>query len=272
MNAKIETRPALPESIPGDDTISPESGRNGTKPRVQSVARASTILFCIAESEAGLSAAEVREKTGLPTQATYHLLQTLQAIGLLRRSTQNNYVLGLRVGELIDGFQKHFSCPDEMRAMVKRIAERTGETCYASGWFDDDLVSLAVETGWNPVHASAGTKHLSGSIHARASGKLLLALSSPETQDEFFATHELAALTEHTLTTEAALRGEFCEIVDQGFALDREEYAVGLTCLAVPVRLAGVTYALCVSAPTERMKKQVDQLRAQIEQEISLLR
>lgn len=268
MIAKIEPEQ---NSKLGKDAMLNESTSQASKPRVQSVARASKILFSVADSESGLSAAQIRKITGLPTQATYHLLQSLQALGLLRRSSENRYLLGLRVGELIDGFRNHFSCPDELRALVKKIADKTGETCYASGWFDDDLVTLAAEAGWNPVHASAGPKLLSGSIHARASGKLLLALADPQARDAFFASHDLPALTENTLTTEKALREEFETILDQGFAVDREEYVVGLTCVAVPLRLAGTNFAICISAPTERMKKHFDDLKLQITQEIETL-
>lgn len=242
-----------------------ERAKDGTtpaKPRVQSVARAAKILMCIAESEAGMSAAEVREATGLPTQATYHLLQTLQAVALLRRGTDNNYVLGLRVGDLIDAFRKHFSCPDELRSIVRRVADRTGETSYASGWYDGDLVSLAVETGTNPIHASIGQKHIGGFIHARASGKLLLALSGAASQEAFFAANDLARLTKNTLTTREQLMAEFVDILELGYAVDREEYAPGLTCVAIPVRLAGDTYALCVSGPSERMNRDLQKVRA----------
>lgn len=268
MNANTGSSIAAPPT--GSDAKG-GAGKAPEKPRVQSVARASAILSCVADSDFGLSAAEIRVRTGLPMQATYHLLQSLQVTGLLRRSTQNKYVLGLRVGDLIDGFRKHFSCPDELRAMVKRIAESTGETCYVSGWFDDDLVTLAIEAGWNPVQASGGMKHLSGFIHARASGKLLLSLSPPDVQDAFFAAHTLAPLTKNTLTTEAQLRHEFQDILNAGYALDREEFAIGLTCLALPLRLAGTTYAVCVSAPTERMNTQFETIRGLIEQETTRL-
>ncbi len=264
---------------PLEDTAEPKpslAGRPGkdepaaAKPRVQSVARAAKILMCIADSEAGMSAAEVREATGLPTQATYHLLQTLQAVSLLRRGTDNNYVLGLRVGDLIDGFRKHFSCPDELRSIVRRIADKTGETSYASGWYDGDLVSLAVETGTNPIHASIGKKHLGGFIHARASGKLLLAMSDTASQENFFAANELESLTENTLTTKEQLMSEFRNIREAGYALDREEYSLGLTCLAIPVRLAGDTYAVCVSGPTARMNRNFDKIKSTVETEVSL--
>lgn len=258
--------------VPGRPDAEGKADAAPVKPRVQSVARAARILFCIAESEAGMSAAEVREATGLPTQATYHLLQTLQAISLLRRGSDNNYVLGLRVGDLIDGFRKHFSCPDELRSIVKRVADRTGETSYASGWYDGDLVSLAVENGSNPIHASIGQKHLGGFIHARASGKLLLALSDAAARTAFFEQNDLPPLTENTLTTKDQLMAEFDEIRREGYALDREEYALGLTCLAVPVRLAGDTYALCVSGPTPRMQKDFRKIREIVQKEISLSR
>ncbi|WP_458793002.1 IclR family transcriptional regulator [Yoonia sp. MH D7] len=246
--------------------------RTSTKPRVQSVSRAASILFCVAESRIGLKASEIRQITGLPTQATYHLLQSLEVIGLLRRSAENNYVLGLRVGDLIDGFRNHFSCPAALRELVEKVATKTGETSYVSGWFDGDLVTLAVEAGSNPVHAAVGARYLGGYVHARAAGKLLLALSPEANRAEFFASCDFESLTEHTLRSEAALRTEFTEILNQGYALDREEYSIGLTCLAVPIRLAGDTYALCVSAPTQRMKEHFKLIKEQIEHEVAVLR
>ncbi|WP_165814439.1 IclR family transcriptional regulator [Pararhodobacter oceanensis] len=256
----------LPENV----AVETEKTRN--KPRVQSVSRAASILFCVAESPSGLKAAEIRERTGLPTQATYHLLQSLEVIGLLRRSAEHNYVLGLRVGDLIDGFREHFSCPEELRSLVRRIARRSGETSYASGWFDGDLVSLHLALGSHPVRAAVASRHLGGHVHARASGKLLLALSDEASRAAFFSSCDFEPLTEHTLTSEAALRREFEEILRDGYAVDREEYAIGLTCLAVPVSLGGDTYAICVSVHTQRMAERFDEVKEIIADEISKLR
>ncbi len=263
-----ETSPTRPSDWRLDGDVRPARARTATLPRVQSIGRAASILFAIAESQSGLTAAQVRERTGLPRQATYHILQSLQVLGLLRRSADNAYVLGLRVGDLMDGFKRQISCPEELRRLVGRIAYRTGETSYASGWYDGDLVTLVVESGTNAVLASPGTRHLSGYVHARASGKLLLALSNEATKQAYFAENKLGKLTENTLNDEPSLRSEFDEILRQGYALDREEYALGLQCLAVPVKISDEVFALCVSAPSERFAQTLDSIKFSVFEEI----
>jgi len=231
------------------------------KPRVQSVARAMSILFAVAESHEGLTVSDIRRRTGLPLQATYHLLHTLQSLGLLRRGKENKFVLGLRIGDLLDGFNAQFSCPDELRALVKKVAERSGETSYVSGWLDGDLITLAVETGTNPIQASGASRRHGGAVHARASGKLLLAIASEEEREKFIRTCKFTPRTANTVANADALRREIRKIQSDGYALDNEEYAEGLCCLAMPFRIAGQNYAVCVSAPSERFTANFSQLR-----------
>lgn len=238
------------------------------KPRVQSVARASSILFSIAASENGLTVSEIRKRTELPQQATYHLLHTLTEVGLVRRGGQGTYVLGLRVGSLIDGYKRSISYSEELQKIVRRVAQNTGETSYVSGWVDADIVTIAVELGSNVVHASGDGKYLGGLMHARAAGKLLIAMSDEQVRRDFFAENSLEPLTDNTLTTEGELRDEFEDILKLGYALDREEYTIGLSCLAVPLRFSGGIYALCVSGPTERIKENLHTVLDQLNDEV----
>lgn len=241
------------EPLDGERIGAEEADEQQPKPRVQSVARAMSILFAVAQSRDGLGVSEIRRRTGLPLQATYHLLHTLQALGLLRRGMENRFLLGLHVGDLIDGFNMQFSCPDELRGLVKKIAEKSGETSYVSGWLDGDLITLAVEAGTNPIQASGGaSRRRGGDIHARASGKLLLAIASEDEREKFIRTCKFVPRTANTIPNAEAFRREIRKIQSDGYALDDEEYAEGLRCVAVPFRIAGENYAVCVSAPSDR--------------------
>lgn len=253
---------SLEEALNGERVAADDDGPEGQpKPRVQSVARAMSILFAIAQSRDGINVSEIRRRTGLPLQATYHLLHTLQSLGLLRRGMENRFVLGLRVGDLIDGFNMQFSCPEELRTLVKKIAEKSGETSYVSGWLDGDLITLAVETGTNPILASGGaSRRHGGDIHARASGKLLLAITSEDEREKFIRACKFLPRTANTITNAEAFRREIRTIQSDGYALDDEEYAEGLRCVAVPFRIAGVNYAVCVSAPSERFTANFQQI------------
>jgi DNA-binding IclR family transcriptional regulator len=69
--------------------------------------------------------------------------------------------------------------------------------------------------------------------NAIAAGKLLLAYREPW-RDAVLAA-PLTAVTERTLTDAAALRADLVRVRDRGYALEDEEYRVGVRALAVPV-------------------------------------
>src|SRR5690242_11264629 len=109
------------------------------RPRVQSAARAVGILVEIAKSDNGLTTKEISERVGIGRQATYHLLHTLVETGMLTRADRSHYVLGLRVGTLAEGFARQLEPSEHLAPMVRDLAQRSGETSYASGWWADEI-------------------------------------------------------------------------------------------------------------------------------------
>ncbi|QIB65782.1 IclR family transcriptional regulator [Kineobactrum salinum] len=237
------------------DTETPGSAKGGQEPRVQSVARAVKILMAVAQSENGLKTIEISRKANLPKQATYHLVHTLMTSGMLTHNEQGLHVLGLRIGTLAEAFRRHLSPPQHLTPFVRKIANETGETAYATGWWAGEIVNLTTWRGSNPIQASEVTHGSYIDAHARASGKLLLAFADEETRSHYLAEHALPARTSQTITELSQLHEEFQLIREQGYAVDREEYTIGLHCLAVPIDAGASPYALTISAPTERFKQ-----------------
>jgi IclR family transcriptional regulator, acetate operon repressor len=227
-------------------------------PRVQSVDRAMRILFAVAQSKDGLKAAEVVAATGLPRQACYHLLHTLVATGILTRSGPGKYVLGLRVGTLIEGFKRQLAPPEHLAPVVRRIAEETGETAYASGWWDGEIVTLVTARGTSSVQAIEVSHGTYFDAHARASGKLLLAYSTEQVRTDYLSSHRLSPRTRKTITTLPKLYEEFERIRAAGYATDLEEFSNGLCCLAVGIGGGTQPFALTMSAPTDRFEQKFE--------------
>jgi IclR family transcriptional regulator, acetate operon repressor len=227
-------------------------------PRVQSVDRAMRILFAVAQSKDGLKAAEVVAATGLPRQACYHILHTLVASGALTRSGPGRYVLGLRIGSLIEGFKRQLAPPEYLAPVVRRIAEETGETAYASGWWDGEIVTLVTARGTNSVQAMEVTHGTYFDAHARASGKLLLAYSTEQVRTDYLSTHRLTPRTKNTITTLPKLYEAFAGVREMGHATDLEEFSLGLCCLAVGIGGGTQPFALTMSAPTERFRERFE--------------
>ena len=230
----------------------PSVASERARPRVQSVARAAAILVAVGESESGLTTKQISDRVEINRQTAYHLIHTLTGAGLLTRNERGLYVLGLRVGTLAEGFRRHLAPPERLAAFVRRIASETGETAYAAGWVEGEVVTLSVVRGQNAVQASAVPQGLAADGHARASGKLLLAHATEDVRNDYFDRHPLTPRTPYTITSRERLEGEFDEIRRQGYATDREEFTLGLCCLAVPLDDGGAPYTFGVSAPAER--------------------
>ena len=229
------------------------------KPRVQTAARTVAILQAVGRAGGdGITAKQLSEELGLPRQVVYHLVHTLVQVKMLRRARGTNLVLGIGVAALAHGFHMQMSSSGFLARCAKAAADATGETAYVSGWLDGEIVVLATARGSAPIQAAEVPQGTTGFAHARASGKLLLAMCPADETDAYLASHRLQSRTANTITRAAALRAELDAIRACGVGYDREEFAVGLSCMAVPLGAAPSSFVLGVSAPTQRFRDHHD--------------
>lgn len=224
------------------------------KPRIQSAVRTVAILLAVADSPNGLRAKEIMDKLGLSRQVTYHLIHTMHGTGIIRKNDSNKYVLGLAAVSIAEGFHRQLVPPEHLARRVRSIVAATGETAYASGWVDGEIVALATARGESPVGAAQVPQGYSGYAHARAAGKLLLAMVDSGVRESYLATHPLEARTAKTITDPDDLMRELERIRSKGYALDNEEFYEGLQCLSVPVEGLGDRFVLGISVPKQRFK------------------
>lgn len=247
-------RSAITSGVGKDESTS----EVGEKMRVQSVARAVKILLTVAQSPNGIKAVDIGRSAGLPRQATYHLIHTLLATGMLTQTGQARYVLGLRAGALGEAFRRQLAPQQHLAPLIRQVALDTGETSYASGWRDGEVVNLTSWRGSNPVQATEVPEGSFDFGHARASGKVLLAFASEDIKRHYLATHPLTRSTPNTISNEARFLEELERIRNQGYAIDNEEFCIGLTCLSVPLDRGASPFALTIAAPTERFATNFD--------------
>lgn len=225
------------------------------KPRIQSAVRTIDVLQAVASaSSSGVSARDLSVKLGLPRQVVYHLIHTLLSVNMLRQVGGKNYVLGLGTANLAHGYRRQTSAPDYLARYAERAAAETGETAYVVGWVDNEIVVLATARSQSVIHAAEPLPGTTGNAHARASGKLLLAMSTDDEAQAYLARAPLQARTKNTLTNSQAIASELERIRQTWIAVEREEYAVGLACMAVPIGRPPARLVLGISAPAERFE------------------
>jgi IclR family acetate operon transcriptional repressor len=227
--------------------------RPAVKPRIQSVARAASVLNAIARSPAGLTAHELSAATGLSRATTYHLVQTLVAVGYIASGPEHHYRVAVGISPLVEAFGRHV-VPQDLVPLARSLAQRTGETAYVAAREGSDLVLLCSVPGHHQVSVSNSPVGLIEHGHARASGKLLLALAPDDARERYLAAHPLTRMTKATITSRGELLKEFERIREAGWSCDFEEYHDGVCCFAAPLASGAAPYALVLSAPTARFE------------------
>ena len=223
--------------------------------RVRSVARAVHILVFVAAGGNGRSSAEVAAELGIPLPTAYHQLNTLVDEGALAKH-EGRFYLGPTIGLLADAYFNENSEPPHMIVPLRELARATRETVYLSAWRHGEVRILASFEGDNALRVVGLARGLYGAAHARASGKLLLALLSQEASDAYLAAHELESLTPNTIVDIDAFKKELAHIREAGHAVDREEFTAGVSCIAAPIWQRGVAAAaVTLCAPTQRFEE-----------------
>src|SRR5262249_41677038 len=99
--------------------------------------------------------------------------------------------------------------------------------------------------------------------HCTSEGKALLAFRSPDIVERIVGSG-LKAWTPRTIVKSHALGVELAAVRKRGFAMDDEEYEVGLRSVAAPIRdhRGNVVATISIAGPTQRVSRKVMQAYA----------
>lgn len=222
--------------------------------QVRCVARSAQWLLWIAQRDVA-GATDVAREFGVPLPTVHHVLSTLVHEGLLAKDSARRYRMGPNIAVLAGSFMRTQGVPSAWQRALAELAAATGESAYLAAWRGDDIRILAGIEGSRAVRAPDVRTGPYVHAHARAAGKLLLALAGPARRDAYLALHPPVAVTARTTTDRRRLDAELELIARRGYAIDAEEFAEGLSCLSVPL-LAGATLhgVFTVAAPAQRFR------------------
>jgi DNA-binding IclR family transcriptional regulator len=222
---------------------------------IQSLARGIALLEAIARGGRPRSAQELAAAMGLHLATTYHLLRTLVATGYVWKEGRL-YRLGSKISELSAAYERELRPDPAALEAMHELASTLGETVYVSRWQHGDVTISAVVEGVHAVRVAGVYIGLRGHAYARASGKSLLAFGPDERLAYYLAATSLEALTPNTITDVSRLQAELAQTRRRGYAVDREEFAVGVCCIAAPITDGSrpANTALTVSFPASRLQ------------------
>lgn len=215
---------------------------------IGSVQRALRLVDIVANSARPLPVKMLAAITGLTPGTTYNLVRTLIHEGYLA-AEPDGLVLGTRFPVFRDETDTRGVFLARVRSALRDVTDEVGATAYLSRFADGEmhLVDI-VDAVHNPrVELWVG---LQSSAHATALGKQILAELPGEDRLDYLSRHRLEELTPRTISDRRTLLTQLEQA--PGWVIDDEEYAIGATCVAVPVLAPQVTASLAISLPSDQ--------------------
>ncbi len=222
--------------------------------RVQSVDRAMALLRRLSES-AGMTLSELAAAEGESAATVYRVLVTLQVHGIVESEDPGQvWHVGAGAFRIGSAFLRRTKVVERARSVMDRLMRETGETANLGIENRDEVLFLSQVETHEAIRAffAPGTK---SPMHVSGIGKALLAWY-PEDRIRQIATRQgLEGFTSFSITSETTLLRDLARARARGFAIDDQERAEGMRCVAAPIFNAyGEPIAgLSVSGPAFRL-------------------
>ncbi|NYS24471.1 IclR family transcriptional regulator [Rhodobacteraceae bacterium 2376] len=223
---------------------------------IRALDRAMALLHRLSQTD-GLSLTDLAQEAGESPATVYRVLITLQAHGMveLDPATQLWHV-GAGTFRAGTAFLRRTSVVERARGPMARLMRDTGETANLGIEQADEVLFLSQVETHSAIRAffPPGTR---SPMHVSGIGKALLAWMPATQLEAIVARKGLERFTSSSLVTPEALADDLSATRARGYALDDEERAEGMRCIAAPVFNAHAepVAGLSVSAPSFRLAR-----------------
>lgn len=240
-----------------------EAAKSPREGGVQSITRALTILKALSEHDEGLTLTELAKSIGLPPSSAHRILTTLQRQRFVRfEPATMSWLVGVEAFVVGNSFARSRDIVSLAVPHMRRLMGKTGETVNFFMQDGDEVLCMAQIQSQQMVRAISRPGGGVG-MHRSAAGKTILAHMADGDVDGVVERNGLPRFTDHTIVTPEALSLELFRVRQRGFAVDNEEFTIGLRCIAAPIfdEAGAVHSAISIAGPTSRItESRVDAL------------
>lgn len=235
--------------------------------QISSLEKGIKILELLAEERA-LTVTQVGEHLDINRAGSHRFLATLRDLGYVEKNEDNRYRLTFRIMEMGMKVADRFEIRQEARKFMQELSTAFKETVNLGFWDGKDILHL--DKIDSPeilrIDAPIGSKT---PAYCTALGKAILAHLSPDELNSYLSSTRLVPHGPNTIVSKIKFRKELKKTCQHGYALDDEELAEGLRCIAAPVfdHTGQSRYALSISSPAMRLPMdKVDKVQLKIKE------
>jgi DNA-binding IclR family transcriptional regulator len=232
------------------------------KSQVQVIARAAAIMRALEDTVTGLSLGEIALKVGLARSTVQRIVAALETEKLVVAASPAGRVrLGPTILRLAGSVRTDFATI--AKPFLMELSKELHETVDLASIKGDHLVFIDQVIGSQRLRTVSAVGE-AFPLYCTANGKAYLAqLDDAEIEALIGNTYKVR--TPRTLTKLSQLLDDIRAVRKSGYAIDREEHALGICAAGVAMRdMLGNYVAISVPVPTQRFESECTKICARL--------
>jgi len=229
---------------------------------IQSVDKAMRVFEFVCRSEKDARIVDISKSLGINKATVYRVLRTFVEIGYIEQNTDTDrYRATMKVMALGNHVMNKMEIRTLASGIIKELCEISGKSVHFS--VNDNNKAVIIEKvealGSNKVSFHIGR---SSELYSTGTGKVFLANMPLNELQSYLTSITLKAHTPMTIVDPTLLKRNLDEIQKSGFAIDRQENNVGISCVAGPVidYSGKVVAAVAVTGPSSQVEHDIPKL------------
>ena len=223
---------------------------------VKTVTKAIEIINYLAQDTGnrGVGVSELGRVLHMGKSTVHRLLDTLSFYGYVEQDRETNqYRLGWELYKIGQAVPQQNQLLNLNSSFLLELSRRTRATANLGILKRGEILIISkIEGAYEKAHISVQAGEYEA-VHATGMGKVMISeMSEEELWNLFHGRESLMAYTPNTITSLPQLLREEARVRENGYAVDAEEYCIGLYCIAMPVRdyTGRIIAAVSVSNPS----------------------
>ena len=200
-----------------------------------SVKKAFEILGALSSSKEGLGVSEIARGLNMAKSTVHGMTSTLEELGAVKRDPHTKrYRLGLTLFELGRVAYSQIDLKTLARPIIEELMEKTQASVFLGilNWDHVTVLDIVESRQDLKITAPIGTTL---PLFAGAVGKVFLASMEEEQTEKIIRSKRLTRFTENTIVDPELYYQELRRVRKMGYAVDDEEYILGVRAVASPI-------------------------------------
>ncbi len=226
-----------------------------------SIKKAFAILNAIAATKDGMGVSDLAKKLKMAKSTVHGMTSALEEVGaVMREPLTKRYKLGFTLLEIGRSAYSQIDLQTSARPVTEELMERTQTSVFLGILNWDRVTILDIVESRQGLNITAPV----GSIiplFAGAVGKVFLATMPEEQATKIINSKELPRFTENSIVDTELYYNELNQVRNQGYAVDDEEYILGVRAVAAPLmglgQLRSAIWAVGFKASLDEKKMQL---------------